>query len=79
MVLHPLTPAQVPLPLSMTTYGVSGAVLSSSTGLSFHDSNHEQARDDLVHLLSVASLTDSPPLVEAIIVRLSSITRLCLA
>ena len=39
---------------------------------------HQEGRDNLVHLLSVASLTDSPPLVEAA-GRLSSTTRICAA
>ena len=47
--------------------------------LSVCASRHQQARDNLVHLLSVASLTNIPLLVEADIGRLSSITRLHLA
>ena len=54
-------------------------MLSRRTGLSVRASRHQLARDDLSHLLSVASITDSPLIVEAVIVSLSLITRLCLA
>ena len=76
MVLHPLNPAHVPLPPSVTTSDRSASDLSERTGLSVRASRRQQARDDLVHLLSVTSLTDSPPLVKALVGRLSSITRL---
>ena len=76
MVLHPLTPDQVPLPPIVTTSGRSASTLSGRTGLSVRASRHQQARDDLVHLLFVASLIDSPPLVTAIVSRLYSINRL---
>ena len=71
--------AQAPLPPSVSSSTGSDATISGHTGLSARSLRHQKAGDDLVHLLSIASLTDSPPLVEAIIVRLSSITRLCLA
>ena len=74
--MPPLTPAQAPLPPSVTTSIGSTAALSGRTGLSVRALRRQQARDDLVHLLSVASLTNSPPLVEAVVGRLSSITRL---
>ena len=73
-VMPPLTPAQVPLPPSVATSIGSAAALSGRTGLSVRALRRQQARDDLVHLLSVASLTDSPPLVEAVVDRLSLIT-----
>ena len=76
MVLHPLNPAQAPLPPSVTNSGGSTAALSGHTGLSVCASRRQQARDDLVHLLSVASLIDSPPLIKAVVGRLSSIMRL---
>ena len=42
-------------------------------------SSHQQARDDIVHLLYVTFLTNSPLLIEAVIGRLSSINHLHLA
>ena len=74
--MPPLTPAQLPLPPSVTTSNGSAATLSRRNGLSVRVLGRQQARDDLFHLLSVASLTDSPPLVKAIIGRLASISRL---
>ena len=74
--MPPLTLAQLPLPPSVTTSNGSAATLSRRNGLSVRVLGRQQARDDLFHLLSVASLTDSPPLVKAIIGRLASISRL---
>ena len=71
-----MTLAQVPLHPSVTTSGGSAAALSRRTGLSIRTSMRQQAREYLVHLLSVASLTGSPSLVEAVVVHLFSITRL---
>ena len=74
--MPPLTLAQLPLPPSVTTSNGSAATLSRRNGLSVRVLGRQQARDDLFHLLSIASLTDSPPLVKAIIGRLASISRL---
>ena len=79
MVLHPLTPAQVPLPPSVTTSGGRSAALIRRTSLSFYALRRQQARYHLVQLLFVASLTDSPPLVDDVVGRLSSITRIRVA
>ena len=67
--MKPLTPAQVPLPLSVTTSNKNASTLSGRTVLSVCALRRHQAREN-VHLLSVASLTDSPPLVKAIVGRL---------
>ena len=73
-VLHPLNPAQVPLPHIVATSDGSDTALSGRTGLSIRASRSQQARDNLIHIVSVAYLSDIPPLVEAVSGRLSSIT-----
>ena len=65
--LHPMTPAQVILTPSITTSGGSAAAISGRIGLSVRASRRQQSRDDLVHLLSVASLTNIAPIVEAVV------------
>ena len=74
MLIPPLTPYKPPLPPSVSTSNGSAAELSGRTDLSVCALRLQQARDDLVHLLSVALLTKSPPLIEAIFGRLSPIT-----
>ena len=71
-----LTPAQVPLPPSDGCSGRIVATLGGRSGHSARASRRQQASDDLTHLLSVASLSDSPPLVEAVVGRLTTISRL---
>ena len=66
-----LTLANLPLTLNVATYTVRTAVISGHTGLSVRASSHQKARDDLIHILSVALLTNSPPLVKASVRRLS--------
>ena len=72
-----MTLDQVILPPSVTTSGGSADALSGLTGLSVHALRRQQARDDLVHLLSVASLTDIPTIAKAGVVPIYWITRLC--
>ena len=72
--LHPLNPAPVPLPHIVATSDGSDTALSGRTGLSIRASRSQQARDNLIHIVSVAYLSDIPPLVEAVSGRLSSIT-----
>ena len=74
MVMHPLIPVQVPLRMSVNTSSGYTPALSGCTGLSIRALRIQQGRANLVHLLSVKSLTYSPTLVEAIVDRLSSIT-----
>ena len=74
-VMPTLNLAQFPLPPNVATSIGSATTRRGITGLSVLAFRRHQARDDLVHLLYVASLTDSPPLVEAVVGRLSSITR----
>ena len=66
--------AQVPLPPSVGTSDGRVAALSGRCGRSARASRRQQARDDLTHLLSIASLIDSPPLVEAVVSRLYTIS-----
>ena len=75
-VMPPLTPAQPPLTPSVAISIGSAAALCGRTSLSARAPRRQQASDNLVHLLSVASLTDSPPLVEDVVGSLSSITQL---
>ena len=51
MVMKPLTLAQPPLNLSVTTSRGSATKLSGRTGLSIHALRHQKDRDDLVYLL----------------------------
>ena len=76
MVMTLLDLFHCPLPQSVTTSIGSAAALSGRTGLSVCVLRRQQARDDLLHILYVSSLTNSPLLVEAIIVHLLCITRL---
>ena len=57
----------------------SAVTLSGSTGLSIQASRRKYSRDDLVHLVSVASLTESPTIVKAVVEHLSLITQLRVA
>ena len=75
-VIPPLTPPQVPLPPSVATSFRSAATLSGRAGLSVRASRQQKSRDNLVHLLSVASLTNSPLLVKAAVGCLSLISRI---
>ena len=71
--MTPLTPAQIPLTPSVTTSNGSAAALSGRTDLSNCTSKRHQSRENLVHLLSVAFLINTPPLVEDVFGRFSSI------
>ena len=75
MTVVPLTPYQVPLPPISGTSDGSIAVLSGRSGRSPCASRHHQARDDLTYLLSINSLTSSPPLLEAVVICLSTTSR----
>ena len=79
MVLHPLIPAQFPLCMSVNTSSGCNAALSGCTGLSIRALRIQQGRANLVHIFSDESLTKSPPIIEAIVGRLSSITWLRVA
>ena len=79
MVLHPLIPAQFPLCMSVNTSSGCTTALSGCTGLCIRALRIQQGRDNLVHIFSGESLTDSPPIIEAILGRLSSITWLRVA
>ena len=70
--MDPLTPDQVPLPPRVRTSNGNTATLS---GRSACASRSQQARDNLTHLLSIYSLTGSPPLVKAVVIRLSTTSR----
>ena len=74
--MPPLISPLFPQTLSVATSIGTAAALSMPTILSIRDLKQKQARDNLVYLLSVASLTNSPPLVEAAVNRLSLITQL---
>ena len=54
-------------------------MISGRSDSSANASQRHQARDNLTHLLSIAYLTDSPPLSEAIMIRLYTIFCLCVA
>ena len=77
--MGPPTPSQAPLTPSVGSYDGSVSALSGRSGRSARASRRQQARDDLTYLLSIAPLTDIPPLVKAISIRLSTISRLCAA
>ena len=54
-------------------------MISGRSDSSANASQRHQARDNLTHLRSIAYLTDSPPLSEAIMIRLYTIFCLCVA
>ena len=68
-------PYQVPLPPSVGTSDGSVAAPSKRSRISAHTSQYQQARDDLTHLLSIYSITGIPPLVEVIVICLSTTSR----
>ena len=76
MVLQPLTSSQVTLRPILTTSGGSATTLIRHTGLSVCAFRRQQSRYNLVLLLFVPFLTASSPPVEAVVGRVSSITRL---
>ena len=69
MMMGPLTPDQVPL---SPRIGTSDGSISALSGRSASASRRQQTRDDLTHILSIYSLTRSPPLVGAVVIRLLS-------
>ena len=70
--MGPLNPDQVPLPPRVGTFNGNIAALSGRSGRSACVSRRQQARDYLTHLLSIYYLTISPPLIEAVVIRLST-------
>ena len=72
---HP-SPSQVPLPLSVRTTNGNVSTLSERYGRSDRASQRQQVSDELIHLLSIASLTGISLLVEAVMRCLSAIFHL---
>ena len=78
-VATPSKPAQLPLPQSVWPSNRISATLGGSSGHSDLALCHWQTHNDLTKLFSVASLTDSPLLVESVVDHYTSIYRLCMA
>ena len=62
------------MPPSVTTFNGRDAALIGRTVLSIRASRSHQDRENLIQLLSISLLTYSPPLVEAVYSRLSSMS-----
>ena len=73
-VISPLTSGQVPMPPSVATFNGRDAALIGRTVLFIRASRSYQDRENLIQLLSISLLTYSPPLVEAVYSRLSSMS-----
>ena len=69
-VITPMTPAYILQSPSVSNSIRSAAEIIGCTRLSVCALRQHQSRDNLVHLLSVATLTKIPPLVEAVFGRL---------
>ena len=70
--MGPLTTDQFPLPPRVGTSNGNRAALSGRSVRSACASRRQQAKDYLTHLLAIYSLTGSPLLVEAVVIRLST-------
>ena len=74
--MGPPTPAHSPLSPSVRTSDGSVATLSRQSGRSDRTLWCHQARDNLTNLLSISPLTNSSPLVKAVVSRLFTISQM---
>ena len=79
VVVIPLTAYQVPLSQSVVAYNRINTTHGGSSGHSACALIRQQARNYLMHLFLLASITGSPTLVEAVVARYTTISRFCAA